>query len=159
HKADPPTMAKFGLALLQVGGGFLLLVFGAQFADPSWRVPLFFLVGCYFLHTTGELCLSPVGLSVVSRLAPSALVATMLGLWGLSSGWARFIGGIIAQMTSTERVGGKVLDPHLALTTACNVFGLIGWIAVGAGVVFFLVGPLVKAWEQQPAPEPLPAPA
>ena len=153
RKADPPTMVKFGLALLQVGGGFLFLVLGAQYADPTFRVPLYFLVGCYFLHTTGELCLSPVGLSVVSRLAPSALVATMLGLWGLSSGWARFIGGIIAQMTATESVGGKVLDPAKALATSCNVFMWIGVIAICAGGVFFLLAPLVRAWGDDAALE------
>ena len=68
--ADPPAMFKFGIALLQVGAGFLFLVWGARFADPSFRLPLYFLVGAYLLHTTGELCLSPVGLSVVSRLSP-----------------------------------------------------------------------------------------
>jgi POT family proton-dependent oligopeptide transporter len=65
RRADPPPMFKFGLALVQVGAGFLFLVWGANFADGEYRVPLYFLTGAYLLHTTGELCLSPVGLAVV----------------------------------------------------------------------------------------------
>jgi POT family proton-dependent oligopeptide transporter len=154
RNANPPPMVKFGLALLQVGGGFLLLVLGAKFADPSFRVPLYFLVGAYFLHTTGELCLSPVGLSVVSRLAPPAIVATLLGMWGLSTSWAQFIGGKIAGMTTTEAVGGQVLDAGKALSTATGVFGIIGLGAMGAGVLFLIFGPLVRAWGEDPKPLP-----
>ena len=66
---DPNPLWKFGLALIQVGAGFLLLVYGANFADANFKVPLMFLALAYLLHTTGELCLSPVGLSEVTKLA------------------------------------------------------------------------------------------
>ena len=67
---DDPAL-KFGLGLMQVGAGFFVLVWGAQFADDSFRVPLIFLVLLYLLHTTGELFLSPVGLSQMTKLSPA----------------------------------------------------------------------------------------
>ena len=146
RRADPPPMFKFAIALLQVGAGFLLLVWGAQFADANFRLPLYFLVGAYLLHTTGELCLSPVGLSVVSRLSPQALVATMLALWSLSSAWARFFSGKIAAMAGSETLGGQVLDPAAALQSAITVFTWIGAVGIAAGVVFLVVGPFIRHW-------------
>ena len=146
RQADPPPMFKFGIALLQVGAGFLFLVWGAQFADAEYRLPLYFLVGAYLLHTTGELCLSPVGLAVVSRLSPAALVATMLAMWSLSSSWARFIGGRIAAMASSDTVGGQVLDPAAALHSALQVFTWIGAAGMAFGVVFLAIGPFIRRW-------------
>ena len=152
RKADPHPMFKFGIALLQVGAGFLFLVWGAQFADANFRLPMYFLVGAYLLHTTGELCLSPVGLSVVSRLSPQALVATMLALWSLSAAWARFISGKIAAMASSETLGGQVLDPAAALHSAIAVFTWIGAAGMGFGVLFLIVGPFIRSWGEEPDP-------
>ena len=154
RRSDPPSLLKFALALMQVGGGFLFLVWGAQFADPQFRVPLYFLVGAYLLHTTGELCLSPVGLSVVSKLSPPAIVATMLAMWSLSSSWARFIGGKIAAMAATETVGGEVTDPQASLHAALQVFTWIGLVGIGFGVVFLVLTPLLSRWAHESEPSP-----
>ncbi len=154
RKADPSPTFKFGIALLQVGAGFLFLVWGAQFADASFRVPLYFLVGAYLLHTTGELCLSPVGLSVVSRLSPAALVATMLAMWSLSSSWARFIGAKIAAMAASDTVGGQVTDAKAALDAAVEVFTWIGVAGMAFGVLFLVFGPLLRKWGEEPDAEP-----
>ncbi len=154
RRSDPPSLLKFAIALMQVGGGFLLLVWGAQFADAQFRVPLYFLVGAYLLHTTGELCLSPVGLSVVSRLSPPAIVATMLAMWSLSSSWARFIGGKIAALAATETVGGQVTDPENALHAAVRVFTWIGVAGIAFGVVFFALTPLLTKWAHEDEPSP-----
>lgn len=135
RKADPNDAAKFALALIQVGAGFLVLVWGAQFADENYRVPLIFLVLLYMLHTTGELMLSPVGLSAMTKLAPAAIVSTMMATWFLSSSAAQALGAQIAKLTAAETVGGQVLDPAAALATYVNVFQTIGWGAVGLGVL------------------------
>ena len=147
---EPPVMIKFAIALMQVGAGFLFLVWGAQFADAAFKVPLFFLVGAYLLHTTGELCLSPVGLSAVSRLSPPAIVATLLAMWTLAGSWARFIGGKIAAMASSASVGGRVLDPHASLQAAVEVFTWIGVAGIGVGVLFLGLAPLVRNWGIEP---------
>ena len=135
---------KFGLALLQVGAGFFVLVWGAQFADESFRVPLIFLVLAYLLHTTGELCISPVGLSQMTKLAPAAVVSTIMATWFLASSWAQYVGGMVAQLTAAETVAGQVLDPGKALATYVEVFEMIGlWgLALGAGLI--VLSPILR---------------
>jgi POT family proton-dependent oligopeptide transporter len=134
RKADPNDALKFALGLVQVGAGFLVLVWGAAFADESYRVPLIFLVLLYLLHTTGELCLSPVGLSAMTKLAPATIVSTLMATWFLSSAGAQALGAQIAKLTAAETIGGQVLDPAAALRTYVEVFQMLGWGAIGIGV-------------------------
>lgn len=135
RKADPNDVMKFALALVQVGAGFLVLVWGANFADESYRVPLIFLVLLYLLHTTGELMLSPVGLSAMTKLAPAAIVSTVMATWFLSSAGAQALGAQIAKLTAAETVGGQVLDPAAALATYVQVFQMLGVGAILLGLV------------------------
>jgi proton-dependent oligopeptide transporter, POT family len=132
------------LALVQVGLGFLILVFGAKFANADARVPVIFLALAYLLHTTGELCLSPVGLSWMTKLSTPKLISTLMATWFLGASGAQFLGGIIAQMTATETVAGQVTDPAKALATSIEVFNAIGWWSIGLGVLLGLASPLLK---------------
>lgn len=132
---DPNTPLKFALALIQVGLGFWLLVWGVGFADDSYRVPLIFLAGAYLLHTTGELCLSPVGLSMITKLSPGAVVSFMMAGWFLSSAFAQYVGGFIAQFTAAETVAGQVLDPAAALETYAGVFWSLGLVSIVLGIL------------------------
>ena len=141
---DPNTVMKFGLALAQVGIGFLILAWGANFADDSYRVPLIFLALAYLFHTTGELFLSPVGMSAITKLSPVRVVSFMMAGWFLASSIAQYVGGMIAKMTATETVAGQVLDPKGALETYKEVFTLIGWWGVGLGVIFVALSPWLK---------------
>ena len=143
---DPNPVVKFGLALLQVGAGFGILVWGAQFADANWRTPMVFLDLAYLLHTTGELCLSPVGLSEMTKLAPMGLLSTLMATWVLGASWAQYLAAIIARLTDQQTVAGQVLDPKAALHTYVHVFGLIGLWGAGAGVVFLAASPWLKKW-------------
>jgi POT family proton-dependent oligopeptide transporter len=143
---DPNPAIKFGLGLLQVGLGFFVLVWGAGFADAAFKVPVVFLALAYLLHTTGELCLSPVGMSQMTKLSPPALISTIMATWFLASSWAQFIGGWVAGLTASETIGGQVLDPGKALATYTHVFGLIGAWGVGAGVVMLALSPILKRW-------------
>ena len=135
RRLDPNAPAKFGLGLMQLGAGFFVLVWGSQFADPSFKVPLIFLMLTYLLHTTGELCLQPVGLSQMTKLSPQTLIATVMATWFLAAAWGQSFAALIAQMTAAKTVGGQVLDPAAALKTSIGVFALIGqWgIIIGAG--------------------------
>lgn len=155
---DPNPAVKFGLGLLQVGAGFFVLVWGAGFADAAYKVPVVFLAVAYLLHTTGELCLSPVGMSQMTKLSPPALISTIMATWFLASSWAQFIGGKVASLTAAETIGGQVLDPAKALATYTHVFGLIGAWGVGAGVVMLALSPILKRWahgvvDSEPRPE------
>lgn len=146
RRRDPNDVMKFALALMQVGAGFLVLVWGASFADANYRVPLVFLALLYLLHTTGELMLSPVGLSAITKLAPVTVLSTMMAVWFLSSSWAQMIGGSITELTAQATVGGRVLDPAKALATYVEVFKQIGAIAIALGFALAAASPFLKHW-------------
>ena len=151
---DPSPTAKFGAALLQVGLGFLVLVFGGRFVDAQYREPLLILVVSYLLQTTGEFCLYPVGLSQITKLAPLALASTLMSMWYLSLSWGEWIGGRLTQLAGAQTVGGQVLDPKLALATSLHVFGVIGWAAAAVGMGFLVATPFLRSWAHAGAGEP-----
>jgi POT family proton-dependent oligopeptide transporter len=156
---EPSTPFKFALGLLQLGLGFGALWYGAQSADSRGMVAVGWLLLGYLLHTTGELCLSPVGLSMITRLSPTQLVSTMMGTWFLASAFSQYLGAIISQFTNTGgSEGGEALAPIPINTIHVygDVFGKIGVASlISAGACFVLV-PLLKRWmhEGHPGTEP-----
>jgi len=161
---DPNPTLKFGLALLQVGLGFLVVVWGAPLADAHYRLPVILLGLLYMLHTTGELFLSPVGLSQITKLSVASVVSFMMAVWFLASSIAQYVGGIIAGFAGTETVGGEVLDPAASLAASLRVFSLLGWWGVGIGVAFIAASFLIKRWahgadDTTPLPRPEPVAA
>ena len=147
HRIDPDPVKKFSFGLLNVGFGFLILVWFAGSADSAFKMPLIFLFLTYLFHTWGELALSPVGLSQQTKLSPPFLISTMMAIWFLGSAAAQFVAGIIAKLAATETVGGEVLDPQAALQTSLKTFNLIGWWGIGIGVGFFILSFFVRKWD------------
>ena len=141
---EPNAPVKFAIGLILVGLGFLALVFGSKFHGVDYKVPLFWLVFAYYLHSMGELCLSPVGLSAVSKLSIPKLVGMMFGVWLMASAVAQYVGGIVAQLASTETVGGKVLNAQVSLETYMGVFQTIGIAGIIAGVIAIALSPILK---------------
>lgn len=136
---EPSAPAKFGLALVQLGVGFFVLVWGAQVAGPQALTPVVFVFLIYLLHTTAELCLSPVGLSAMTRLSPMQMTSFVMGAWFYTTALGNFVAGRVGEATGGE--SGKM---SRELTLA--VYGEIGWIALGAGAIVLVVTPLVKRW-------------
>ncbi len=134
---DPSTPAKFGLGLMQLGFGFLVLVWGANAVGMANAVPVVFLFLIYFFHTTGELFLSPVGLSAMNRLAPLHLASLIMGAWFFASAGGNFIAGKIG-----EFIGGESGEATKEATLA--VYDQIGWLSIGVGVAVILISPLIK---------------
>ena len=139
-------MTKFGLGLLQVGAGFLVIVASRNLADTSFRLPLLVLGITYLLHTTGELFVSPIGLSELTRLSPPMLVSTMMAVWLLTSSAANYISALIASVASAETIGGQALNASSSLAGSLQVFWSIGWIGVAIGVAFLVLSPFVRGW-------------
>ena len=146
RKMEPSTPVKFALGLVQVGLGFFVLVWGTQFAGGDFRVPLIFLAALYLLHTTGELFLSPVGLSMITKLSAARVVGLMMGVWFLSSSLAHILAGIIAQQTASDTIGGQVVDPSAQLQSYVSVFTAVGILGVATGVLLLLLSPILKKW-------------
>jgi POT family proton-dependent oligopeptide transporter len=141
---EPSTPVKFAVALMFVGAGFLVLVYGAKFANADFRVPLFWLALAYLIHSIGELCLSPVGLSMITKLSMPKVVGLMMGVWFLSSAMAQYAGGIVAQFAAVETVGGEVTDPEKSLATYVGVFEMIGIWGCGIGLGLLILSPFLK---------------
>ncbi|AQR60918.1 hypothetical protein BZG35_04065 [Brevundimonas sp. LM2] len=142
---EPNVPVKFGLGLVSVGAGFLLLVWAANTqADALFKVPLIWLFLAYFLHSIGELLVSPVGLSMITKLSVPKMVGMMMGAWFMASALAHIVAGIIAKSTSTETVGGVVTNPALALETYSRVFQEIGIWGVAIGGILLLLSPGLK---------------
>lgn len=143
---EPSIPAKFSLAICQVGLGFLVLVFGTQATPEGAPTPLIWLVLIYLLHTTGELCISPVGLSMITKLSVSRVVGMMMGVWFLASAGANFIAGQIARLTGSGievQIGGEI-DQSAVLARTLDVYTQVGWTAVGVAVFLLLISPLLR---------------
>ena len=142
---DPNPMLKFALGLLLVGASYFVIVAAAPFAI-AYKIPLLIVALAYLAQTTGELCLSPVGLSQMTKLAPAALTSTMLATWFLGTSGAQLLAARIAQATASETIGGQVLDAGKSLATYVHVFTLIGSGGLAAGVLFLVLSPFLKHW-------------
>lgn len=134
---EPSAPAKFGLALLQVGFSFLIFVWGAQSVGIAAMTPVIFVFLIYFFQTTGELCLSPVGLSAMNRLAPRHLASLIMGAWFYMTAVGNFVAGKIGEAT-----GGH--DGEMTKEATLAVYSTIGWWTVGIAVAVLAVSPIIK---------------
>ena len=136
---EPSAPAKFGLALAQMGLANLVLVWGAEAYGIAAMTPVIFVFLYYLLATTGELCLSPVGLSAMNRLAPSYLASLIMGAWFYMTAVGNFVAGKIGEATGGH--GGEMSKEKLL-----EIYQLFGWISIAAAVVVLLLSRIVKGW-------------
>jgi proton-dependent oligopeptide transporter, POT family len=137
---EPSAPAKFGLALLQMGLANLALVWGTQAFGVAVMTPVFLVFLYYFFATTAELCLSPVGLSAMNRLAPKHLASLIMGAWFYMTAVGNFVAGKIGEATGGGE-GGAMTKQGLL-----DIYSLFGWISIGVGVAVLLFSPVVKRW-------------
>lgn len=141
---EPSIQVKFALALMLVGLGFVALSASGGTADATFRVSLWWLVLTYFLHSIAELCISPVGLSMITKLSIARIVGMMMGVWFLSISVGEYVAGAAAQAAAVTTVGGQVTNPELSLHTYLGTFMTGGELTIGAGVVLLVIAPLLK---------------
>lgn len=134
---EPSVPLKFALGLAQLGIGFLVLVAGSA---SDGLTPVLFIFLIYLLHTTGELCLSPVGLSAMNRLAPSQMASLIMGTWFFASATGNFAAGLIAAATGAESASGGTDTKQVVL----DVYLTVGWVAIGIAVAVMLLTPWVN---------------
>lgn len=136
---EPSAPAKFGIALLQMGLANLVLVWGAHAWGIEAMTPVFLVFAYYLFATTAELCLSPVGLSAMNRLAPKFLASLIMGAWFYMTAVGNFVAGKIGEAT-----GGH--DGKMTKAGLLDIYDLFGWIAIGVGVAVLLFSPVVRRW-------------
>ena len=140
---EPSTPVKFALGIAQAGLGFGALVYGAQFPDQAGLVSAWWLILAYLLHTTGELCLSPVGLSAVTKLAVPSVVGVMMGTWFLASAYSSYVAAQIATLAARPETS-ETIDYGAALASYTELFGQLLIIGIAGGAVLLLISPLLK---------------
>jgi len=143
---EPNTPVKFGLGIMQVGLGFGALVFGAQFPDQSGQVAMIWLILAYLMHTTGELCLSPVGLSAVTKLSIGNVVGVSMGTWFLATALSETVATRIGKMAAIDTSAGESADVVAALASYTELFSFLMWFGVAAGAFMILISPILKRW-------------
>jgi proton-dependent oligopeptide transporter, POT family len=146
---EPSTPVKFSFGLLLLGLGFVALWYGAKTADARGMVGVSWLLLGYMLHTTGELCLSPVGLSMVTKLSPAKILSTVMGAWFLATAFSNYLAGLIAQLTGVSGEEGEVQvipPPSETLHLYGDVFGQIAIIAMVSALICFALSPWLRKW-------------
>ncbi len=150
---EPSTPVKFALGLVQLGIAFLCPYLGAQMADANGMVPVIWIVLTYLFMTTGELCLSPVGLSMVTKLSPARLVSTVMGSWFLATAFSQFLAAIIAQYATVNDGGNIVPGPSETVHIYGDVYFGIAICSLAAGGLCLLLSPLLTRWMHQNEPQ------
>jgi len=163
-KIEPSAPVKFAFGVFLAGLGFLSLVGGIA-ASGAGLTAVYFIFLIYWIHTMGELMLSPVGLSQVTKLAPARAVGMSMGAWFLYSGLSNYLAGVIAQATGAETIGGQLTDVAAAKAGYAEVYTNVAYVAMGIGVVMLLISPIIKklmhlnSVVQSEAPQPASAAA
>jgi len=137
-KRNPSIPMKFGFAIIQLGLGFLMVRVGALFAK-DFMMPLITLVLLYLLHTTGELFISPIGLSMVTKLAPKNMAGTLMGAWFLSWAAANYLAAILAKFTGAGQVGDIIPPASETYAIYLDVFTKTGLVTVSIGVLLLIL--------------------
>ena len=137
RRIEPSIPRKFGMGLIGNALGFAVLMYAlSHLVGSDGMIPLWTLVLCYVLQTAGELCLSPIGLSMVTKLAPMRLVGLGMGGWFLSTAIGNNLAGLFAAGVSGET--------GMTVTSALDGYTMGFWILLGGGVLLFLIAPLIN---------------
>lgn len=142
-KYNPNTAVKFSLALFLVGLGFGALVMGINVSGTG-KVAAVWLILAYLLHTCGELSLSPVGLSAVTKLSPVKIVGFMMGVWFLATASSEFIASVLANIASVDTSNGEAPDLNLAKESYLKLFEYLFYTGIGFGAVLLALSPVIK---------------
>lgn len=142
-KYNPNTAVKFSIALMLVGLGFGALVMGINISGAG-KVAAIWLILAYFLHTCGELTLSPVGLSAVTKLSPPKILGFMMGVWFLATASSEFIASILANIASIESSNGEAIDLNLAKQSYLGLFEYLFYTGIAVGILLLIISPFIK---------------
>jgi POT family proton-dependent oligopeptide transporter len=146
RKIEPNTVVKFGLGFLFLAGGFWIFYYTKFFADPSGKTSLNLFTFGWFIITFGELCLSPIGLSAMSRLSPQKAQAVMMGIWYLASAYGQYFAGLLGANIASASENASNAEKLIVYADGYNQLALYALIA---GIILILISPLVKKLMQE----------
>ncbi len=141
RKIEPNTVVKFGLAFLFLAGGFYVFYYTKFFADASGRTSLDLFTFGWFVITFGELCLSPIGMSAMTKLSPQKTQAVIMGMWFLASAYGQYFAGLLGANIAEASENASNLDK---LNVYADGYEQLAIYALVAGVILIAISPLVK---------------
>lgn len=139
---NPSTPVKFSLGIIQAGLGFGALVIGAHFPDDSGKVAAIWMILAYLFHSTGELCLSPIGLSAVSKLSIPRVVGVTMGTWFVATALSETLATRLSKLAAIDTA--NVTEPAQVLATYTQLYEFLMWLGIGFGVFMLIISPLLK---------------
>lgn len=149
RRAEPNTIVKFGLGFVILGLGFLVFFWSKYLSTPNGLTPLWTFLFAYLVISVGELCLSPIGLSMITKLSPKRLTGMMMGTWFLASAYGQYGAGLIGAALAKSDNSSENLTNAQKLIQYTSGYESIGYIAIGAGLVLIIVSPLMKKLMQE----------
>ena len=141
RKLEPNTVVKFGLGFLFLAGGFAIFYYTKFFADASGKTSLNLFTFGWFIITFGELCLSPIGMSAMTKLSPAKTQAVIMGMWFLASAYGQYFAGLLGANIADASEHASNLEK---LNVYANGYKQLAIYALIAGVVLIAIAPLVK---------------
>ena len=141
NNIEPSTPAKFAIAMVLIGLGYVIFSWGLSLGSGNGRNFLW-LVLIYLFLTLAELCLSPVGLSMVTKLSTTRIVGMLMGTWFLFSAMGNYVAGWISSLTGSSAPGAT--NGALDVVATISVYQTIGLVSIAVGVFIFLLTPLLK---------------
>ena len=145
-KIEPNTVIKFGLGFIFLGLAFYTFYATKFFANLQGMTSLDIFTLAYFVVTLGELCLSPIGLSIMTKLSPTGLQGVMMGLWFLASAYGQYVAGLFGASIVSDIENATALDKLNSYTEGYKQFALY---AVIAGVILIIISPLIRKLMQE----------
>ena len=146
RQLNPSIPAKFGIALVLVALGFVFLISGIKSADTNGKISWLFLAGLYMIHTFGELCLSPVGLSMVTKLAPEKITGMVMGAWFVSIAVGNYLAGVVSSDAGAMIDAAKDKPGIEKIGLYTQAFTPIIITALAVGIVMFLLSRVINKW-------------
>ena len=141
RKVEPNTVVKFGLGFLFLSLAFYVFYYTRFFADSKGVTSLDVFTIAYLIITLGELCLSPIGMSIVTKLSPKPMHGVMMGMWFLASAYGQYAAGLLGAGMSTANENAPLTEKLIAYTDGYKQLAIYALIA---GVVLIVISPLVR---------------
>ncbi|OYU95107.1 MAG: MFS transporter [Bacteroidetes bacterium B1(2017)] len=143
---EPNTLVKFGLGFLFLAGGFYVFYYTKFFADANGMTPLGFFTFGWFIITFGELCLSPIGMSIMTKLSPNKLQAVMMGMWFLASAYGQYFAGILGANIAEASENSSNLEKLIIYADGYKQLSIYALIS---GVLLIAISPFVRKLMQE----------
>lgn len=144
---EPSIPVKFGLGFLQIALGYFMFIIGGIVGSSTGMVPIFYYIAGYFFLSTAELCVSPIGLSMVTKLSPKNIVGMMMGTWFLATAYGQFMAGKVGKMMAIPTENGlSAIPAKESLEVYNGVFLQIAEVSIGGGVILLILSPFLKKW-------------